>query len=242
MATDFSRQFRRYPTAGSKIVADGAPLSTRVPLDLMYGVNNLERTCPMVGFVEGYLGSSSQGVLVEPSVGLLNVASGEFLVDQVPTVLPATGIPRFCWTLGMKFSNAPGHDVTVDAVNVYIASQPYTSPISTPTAYPGPYLGTTVTTAFGGPLGNSLARPYATSSIAPAYAIPASTSDVYKLFDNSDGTTGNMVPFSNPTHDGSALALVNLVVTISLSVDDATAHLGSVFARYMDFGFWTEPE
>lgn len=205
MASTLNRQHRLFPTSSNTLTADANPMSSRVPYDLVHGVNNLLYTQPFVAFCASM---QSNGRVADAASGPGTVAP-EMFCAQFPTVLP-DNFKKFCWTLGVVTTGSDEAQ-TLDAVTVYVSPKVYTG------SFADPFDATL--------LGGS----YLTSSVAPAIAIPTISAGDYSLIDNSAGTAGAL-PYDDKFGLSGWLNWANVIVTVTVSNDDASA----VFATNVD--------
>jgi hypothetical protein len=241
MSMTWNRQHRRFPASGQKLTADAAPLSSRLPADLMQGVNNLNYCSPFFGFVQSFITAESTNEWDRLAVGTTAAASAEYFVGQVPTILPKRNLNRFCWTMGMYLGSGGGSvDSTVTGLNLYISPEPYKGHLGPAQGVGGPSWGglASIDTPFDETL---VAQPAGGSSLVVSHAIPASTTPAYVLFDKSAGTAGGL-PFFVDTHADSEVSFAHLIWTISMETDDASTKLDKILAYVADVSFWVEPE
>lgn len=234
MSTTFNFQTCVFPSAGTEMSSDGAPLSSRIGIDLITGVNNLTYVMPFAGYVQSFGTGLTASHKWEPMTGVdgnleVAFANGEYFMAQLPTVLPKVSAARFCWTLGIYPLPADGvtGNVVISAINVYLSPTPYTGPIS-------------YGTGFGIFDPTNLGVPYFKTVNACGITIPNPTaSPGYYLIDNSAGVTGSWLPLD--TSD-SFLQPVNLIVTADISRSLSGTGESQLGLSVADFTWWVQPE
>lgn len=245
MSPTFNIQTRKFPSSGTTLTRDGAPLSSRLGLDLLLGTNNLNYTMPFAGFVYDF-STKHTGTTGDPGApnttpgcrgfyrgDAETFTDGEYFLGQLPVVFPAIGATRFCWTLGVTplSPNIVSGDVYIDTITVYVAPAQYVAPIYDTFGEVLPFDPTQV------------AAPFGSSSNAVGLVVPNPTaSPAYKFVDNSAGVVGSWLPFDARTHAGGLLISANLIVTASIRTPGKTSGEGDLGLLVNDFEWWTAPE
>lgn len=148
MAKILTEQFNCFPPRATDTVlfGDAAPLESRMPLDLVRGLNNAQTYCePSFGFAfdiswnpVGVGGGQCQ--YQRPTSAY--AASGTALLGQVPILVP-TQAWKLCYSLGVyRFPAIPETPIQVNVtkMTLYLASKPVTA-LLTPGAVPIPVQG-----------------------------------------------------------------------------------------------------
>jgi len=238
-------QHSPFPTSGSTGTTDGAPLSSRYGIDLMYGVNNFAYTYPWVGFVQShntlYPPNSHDSLFGGTVIGVyainspVSTTAKEAFAAQIPTVLPVDGV-RFCWTIGLTAvaQSDTGKSSVLDSVSVYIAPSPYKDTFYD---YDGTDLIISPTTSTDWDA-TKIGAPYSVSTKAVGTTVADGASSGYILVDNSAGDTGNWLPFKKATPGG----LVQAHIIVTTSAHTLTSTDGYLELALQDFSFWVLPE
>lgn len=120
MAITLTDQFVAPPPAtpgGDDWLADGEGLHTAFSRDLPTTLNNLATYCnPWAQYVQTCNVSAAGSHTMTPNV------SGEFLIFQVPIVIPI-GAQRMLWTAGIVKTSGTGN---INACTVYLSKTEYT--------------------------------------------------------------------------------------------------------------------
>ncbi len=223
MPSTLARQHRLFPTSGDTLTGNGDPMSTRVPYDLIQGVNNLMYTQPWLA----YCASPETDGRIVIDAGAFPSSSEEVFLAQFPTVLP-DGPRSLHWTLGLYATDGydgVGPDVTYDAVNVYVS----------PVAYAG--VGVLYepfdVTRLGG--------TYFKSASPQAIAVTGTADHEYHFIDASAGTTGTVVPFDRKYGNG-WLNRCHIIVTLEASVDNGVDPLEAIvdLASFSSWVTWEQ--
>lgn len=246
MGVTYDIQTREFPTTDTHDLAhDGAPLSSRLGIDLMTGVNNLAYTDNFAGYVQSF-NTKNVANTWEPMAGFvsgfdLTVAHNtEYFLAQVPTVLPLITAARLRWTLGIypgPVDDSTGA-MTIASINVYISPWPYMGSVGAPSLDTGDGLLTTIpfdSTKLGTPYGK-------TSNACNIVVANPTPTPGYFLVDDSAGSGVSEWTPGTASPSGSVLAKVNLIVTANISHVAATSGEGVMSLKLADFTWWVTPE
>ena len=219
----YSQQHRPFPTSGNALTEDGSPLHSRLGVDMMTSVNNLNYSMPFAGFaMSPYPGGSLVAAI--PTVLSVNtcISSTEWLAAQLPTVLPKE-MGRFCWTMGLYLFNATdsANTVELDDVTVYLS--------------PSPYSGSNLASFDATKLGS----PYTSSVAGSGFSISTVDPVTYVFLDMSAGTAATIPAVTSYTSGG--LARMNLVVTTTAHRTSGGA-ASTLDVGIADFNWWILPQ
>ena len=213
----FTNMHSPFPSSGNTGTNDGSPLSTRLGLDLMLGVNNLNYTYPWAGGVHsGAIVSNEVSPLLAENFG--EDTDEEWFAAELPTVLPRDGV-RFAFTLGVTVEPSGGtEDAVLESITLYLSDRTYNGDVDLvfdPTKVRSPYFTINV----------------------PVNVTVGTGDSEYVFIDHSAGTTGNWLPFG--FYQKGDLVNATMILTTTGHMDELEPHVNIYFH---DFHWWILPE
>jgi hypothetical protein len=233
MAKTLSRQANQM---GNARTADGEPMHSALAFEMVGGLNNL--TYVRRSFV-GMVCNPSEAPgdsLPNPFICEAGAAiTAESFICQVPTVLPRDAY-RFNWTMDIVHGTNGGdihrapvyvHEVSIDAVNVYLSPEPYRGAVVSgawPPAYAGDGTGTEKSELYFD--NTKMGSVYGVSTATGGTVICAPSVQENHFFQNGGQAMATVMPFDSRTNVASPLNKVYLIVTVTRHSTDGAALTG----------------